>query len=274
MRTIGMAMRIAAVILLAAVGLAGESWNLPRGTAVKDRGPRTYRFIVDYTSADTRGRVIHRQRLAAEYTRGLPGGDAVWNKVTSIESAGAAELSGSAEKRDFMEGFRYHKSSATLTDTMKPDFFKGFPPAAVLERNLVWDEEAMEMFGQDQFEHLKLNQPYRVLSAQEVDMPGVGKFQNRDVQLVWTGRSERNGQDCAVIEYRAYFNPLEIANGSMNLKGRSHYWGQIWVSLATKQIEYATIYEDVLGEMKWPGQDPPQVINVFRSGVFEPVAQK
>jgi hypothetical protein len=43
--------------------------------------------------------------------------------------------------------------------------------------------------------------------------------------------------------------------------------------LATKQIEYATLYEDVLGEMKLIGQDA-RVINIFRSGVFEPVTQK
>jgi len=27
----------------------------------------------------------------------------------------------------------------------------------------------------------------------------------------------------------------------MNLKGRSDYWGEIWVSLTTKQIEYGTL---------------------------------
>jgi hypothetical protein len=104
-------------------------------------------------------------------------------------------------------------------------------------------------------------------------MPGVGTFQNRDVVLTWTGRSRRNGTGCALIEYRAFFNPLEIANGAMTLKGRSHYWGEIWVSLSTKQIEYATLYEDVLGELKL-GQDPSRTISVFRSGIFEPVTRR
>ena len=40
----------------------------------------------------------------------------------------------------------------------------------------------------------------------------------------------------------------------MTLKGRSHYWGAIWVSLASRQIEYATLQEDVLGEMTLTGQ--------------------
>ena len=51
----------------------------------------------------------------------------------------------------------------------------------------------------------------------------------------------------------------------MTLKARSDYWGQIWVSLATKQIEYATLYENVGGEMKLAGQNTTQVINCSAS---------
>ncbi len=170
-----------------------------------------------------------------------------------------------------MEGFRYANDPGS---TLKPDFFKGFPPAAVFERNLVWDTGMIEIFGQHFFEHLKLNEPYHTPSNQDVNMPGVGVFRNRDVVLEWIGRSQRNGQDCALINYEAFFNPLEIANGGMILKGRSDYWGEIWVSLGTKQIEYGTINESVVGEMKLPGQDATQIINVFRVGTFEPVSAK
>jgi hypothetical protein len=43
------------------------------------------------------------------------------------------------------------------------------------------------------------------------------------------------------------------------------------VSLSSRQIEYATLHEDVLGEMTLAGQDAPQTISVFRSGIFEPL---
>jgi hypothetical protein len=85
----------------------------------------------------------------------------------------------------------------------------------------------------------------------------------------WNGLTVREWS--AAINYRAFFNPLVIDNGGMNIKGRSDYWGQIWVSLATKQIQYATLYENVAGEMKLAGQDTPQLLNVFRIGTFEPV---
>lgn len=259
------------VLLTSACVLAG-SWSLPRGV-VKDDGPRTYRWTVEYSTSNTTGQVIRRQRVSANYTRGLPGGDTVWTNVSQIDSDGPDEPSGSPQKREFMEGFRYHTSPSGASGSLAPDFFKGFPPTAVFERNLVWDTQMIELYGQSQFEHLKLNQPYHLVSAQ-MNMPGVGTFRNRDVQLTWMGRSKHNGRDCALMGYSAYFNPLEITNGAMKLQGRSHYWGQIWVALATRQIEYATLYEDVLGELSVTGQDAPQVVSVFRSGIFEPVITK
>jgi hypothetical protein len=250
---------------------SAQTWSLPQGTAVKDSEPRTYRFTVDYNMAGSKGEISHRVRLTGDYTRGLPAGDVLWKNVAQADADGATAPFAAAQKRDFMEGFRYRDDAAS---TMKPDFFKGFPPTAVFERNLVWDTVMLEMFGQNFFEHLKLNEPYHSLSDQDVNMANVGTFHNRDVVLEWVGRSQRNGQDCALIAYQAFFNPVEIVNGGMTLKGRSDYWGQIWVSLATKQIEYATLYENVAGEMKVAGQDAPQAINVFRSGVLEPLPAK
>jgi hypothetical protein len=248
-----------------------EAWSLPQGTVVKDAGPRTYRFTVDYNMANTKGEINHRARLTGDYKRGLPGGEVVWTNVTQADVDGATAPFPAAQKRDFMEGFRYHND---MGSTMQPDFFKAFPPTAVFERNLVWDTGMMEMFGQNYFDRLKLNEPYHSASNNDVNMPDVGTFHNRDIVLTWIGRSIRNGQDCAVIRYEAFFNPLELANGGMSLKGRSDYWGEIWVSLATKQIEYGTLNEIVVGEMKLPGQDAAQVIDVFRIGTLEPVSAK
>lgn len=256
---------------LLAQSSSAQSWSLPQGAAVKDTGPRTYRFTVDYNTANSKGETLLRQRLTGDYTRGLTDGEVVWNNVSQADADGPTAPFGAPQKRGFMEGFRYHDD---LLSTMNPDFFKGFPPTAVRERNLVWDTGMIESFGQNSFDHLKLNEPYHTLSSEDVNMPGVGTFRNRDVVLEWIGRSQRNGRDCAVINYQAFFNPLEIVNGGMTLKGRSDYWGQIWVSLATRQIEYGTLYESVVGEMKLPGQDTPQIINVFRSGTFEPVSAK
>ena len=254
-----------------AQALSAQIWTLPQGTTVKDNGPRTYRFSVDYNTANTKGEMVHRQRVTGDYTRGLAGGEVMWKNVSVADVDGSSAPFPAAQKRDFMEGFRYRNE---LGSTMKPDFFKGFPPIAVVERNLVWDTAMIETFGQNYFDHLKLNEPYHNSADQDVTMPDVGNFHIRDIVLEWIGRSQRGGQDCAVIKYQAFFNPLEIASGGMTLKGRSDFWGEIWVSLATKQIEYGTLYEVVMGEMKLPGQDTTQVIDVFRNARFEPMGTK
>ena len=245
-----------------------QTWDLPHATAVKDQGPRSYHFSVIYYTANRTGEVIHRQQVTTDYTRGLPNGEVQWRNVVDAQVDGATAPFPATPKSDFMEGFRYRND---IGATMAPDFFKSFPPTAVMERNLVWDTGMFEIFGQNYFDDLKLNVPLHIDADQDVKMPNVGTFHNRDVVLEWVGRSQRNGQDCALIDYRAFFNPLQIATGGMTLNGRSDYWGQIWVSLATKQIEYATIYEEVNGEIKLPGQDAPQLLSVFRIGSFEPI---
>jgi hypothetical protein len=256
---------------LMAQSLPAQAWTLPQGTTVKDTGPRTYRFTVEYNVANAKGETSIRQRLTGDYTRGLAGGDVMWNNVAQAEAMGPTVPFAAPQKRDFMEGFRYNNA---LASSMKPEFFKGFPPTAVMERNLVWDTGMIEYFGQGYFDHLKLNQPYQILSEQDVNMPDVGRFRNHNVVLEWVGRSQRDGQECALIRYEAFLNPLELATGGMSLKGRSEYWGEVWVSLATKQIEYGTVNESVVGEMKLPGQETTQVMNVFRTATFEPVSPK
>lgn len=246
------------------------AWSLPQGSTVKDNGPRTYRMIVDYNTADMKGEIMLRQRVIGEYTRGLPNGDVSWKNVTVAEAVGKSVSFGPAQKREFMEGFRYHVGA----DTLKPGFFNGFPTTAVFERNLVWDTGMIEDFGQKHFEHLKLNVLYHTGANDDVQMPDIGTFHNRDVVLEWVGLSERNGQKCALIKYHAFFNPLEIATGGMTLNGRSDYWGDAWVSLSTKQIEYGTIYEVVVGEMRLPNQETTQVVNIFRQATLEPVSAK
>jgi hypothetical protein len=271
MRTKHTAFRIMRLVMLSATVLLAESSKLPAGMAVKDKGPRTYRFTVEYSTGSTKGDVMSRQRLTGEYTRGLPGNEVVWNHVTLEEATGASGPYGAAKKQEFMEAFRYQNDNSAA---FKPGFFKDFPPQAVIDRNLVWDAGMIEMFGQTQFEHLQLNVPYSFLMNQILELPEVGSFENRNVVLEWIGKSERNGEPCALITYKAYFNSLDVNESGIKLKGRSNYWGEIWVSLNTKQIEYSTLYEDILGELKLPGQDSLQVINVFRAGTFAPVDRK
>ena len=153
MRTSAASSLVAILLLWAAPNLvgqpsSGQMWNLPQGTAVKDSGPRTYRFTVNYNTANTKGETIYRQRVAGEYTRGLPNGEVAWKNVSVTNAAGATAAFPTPKLSDFMEEFHYHND---LGSTMKPDFFKGFPLTAVVERNLVWDTGMLEVYGQKLF---------------------------------------------------------------------------------------------------------------------------
>ena len=254
---------------LAAI-LLSASWKLPPTAVIKGNGTRIYRFLIDYTYSDLAGHIRRRERVSADYTRGLPGDERAWNRVSVAQAPGADSPFGPAENRPWMENFRYRMTDPS--ETTKPGFFKALPPTALQERNLVWDTQMFETFGQTQFGHLRLNEPYPFISSQDVQLAGSGTFRNKDVQLTWIGFSERNHKRCALIDYRAFFNPLQITSSGFDFKGRSHYWGQIWVATSTRQIEYGTLYEDVLGEVKLPNQDAPLITNVFRSGTFEPIS--
>jgi hypothetical protein len=246
-----------------------QPWTLPANSAVVNSGPRTYHFSIDYNTAGSAGEIVQRQRVTGDCTRGLPNNEVEWHNVGVATVLGPDASFPAPEKSAFMEGFRYHND---LAATMDPAFFKSFSPTAVVERNLVWDTGMFESFGQSYLDKFKLNVPLHAAGKdQDVNMPQVGTFRNHDIVLEWVGRSRRNGQDCVLIEYRAFFNPVNIDGGGIALKARSDYWGEIWVSAASKQIEYATLYEEVTGQIKLPGRDVAQPLNVFRVGSFEPV---
>jgi len=246
-----------------------QSWTLPSHLTVIDSGPRTYHFSIDYNTANAVGQIVQRQRITGDYTRGLKNNEVEWHNVGIAATSDATDTFSKPENSAFMEGFRYRNDPGA---TMAPTFFQTFPAAAFMERNLVWDTAMFESFAQNYFEKLRLNLPLHTdAKDQDVQLAGVGTFRNHDIVLEWVGFSSRRGENCALIEYRAFFNPVNI-NAGVTMKARSDYWGELWVSVATKQIEYATLYEEVTGQLTVPGQNGPQPLNVFRVGTFEPVS--
>lgn len=244
--------------------------RLPGDLKLREVGRQKYRFTCDYFNLDTTGNISSKERVTAEYTRHIEGDKARWNNVTVAQCDGSAQDFPPGQPLVFMEGLTYRPPGPT--DALPHDFFSEFPPGAAHERNLVWDTHMIEAFGQGFFAKLSLNTPHHVAPA-EVPLAGAGTLQNTDIQLTWTGISQKNQQMCALIHYQVFFNKLRISMPEMGLAGRSHSWGDIWVSLATKQIEYATLYEDVLGEFTTDTYPSARVVNTFRSGVLERSAQ-
>src|SRR6202790_240041 len=101
--------------------LPKQDWQLPQGVAVKDTAARLYRFTVDYNTANAQGAIVHRQRLTADYQRGLAGGEVRWTNVVSAGGRGLRRASAGGPKRDFMEGFH---DKNHLAPPMEADFLK------------------------------------------------------------------------------------------------------------------------------------------------------
>jgi len=234
--------------------------------ALAQAAPRTWHFTCDYYNLDLKGHLINRQRFVGDYTRGLPNDMVRWNGVAIQNGNSFEDKFAPPQKQEFMEGLTYAHSAAA-GGMLKPEFFKAFPPTAIQQRNLIWDTHMFEDFAGN-FDKLKPNEVFHLHSG-DADLAGMGTFRDHDVQLILSGTTTRNGKKCAVIDYRALFNTLDTKMPGVDMVGRSDYWGQIWLALDTREIEYATLFEEVTGQVTLSGQEKPLNIAVVRVGTFE-----
>ena len=242
-----------------AVDKAGEAFidQLPAGLQLKENEPQHYLMVTTHYNRDMYGSFINKSQVSGEYTRGLEGGKVKWNHARIVHSQSQKGDFGEGTALDFMENFSYVPSEKIL----EPSFFQGFPndQTSLMAKNLVWDMSGIEALAWICFDSLSLNQEYLAKEINgEADLAGAGTFTNEDIRLTWKGLTKTNDKLCAVIDFTAYNNPLEIDMQNFKMKGRSHYWGTIYVSLTDKQIEYASMHEDVMMDMN------SNMINAFR----------
>jgi hypothetical protein len=241
-----------------------KSGTLPQNLELKDELQK-YVVTTDHFNSDIFGNFFNKMRVKGEYTRGLENGKVKWNNCTiAMAMSRDAEFPAGAPI-SYMEDFSY----LVTADMLNPENFSTFTENSAFAKNLIWDMMAIEGFGWSAWDKLKLNEPYSAKDFNgKMDLAGQGSFENKDVVFTWTGISKRNSENCAVIEYRTMNNPLDYSGEGMTMKGRSHYWGTIWVSLQDKQIEHAVLYEDVVMEMNLPGQTNKQIMNATREISF------
>lgn len=71
-------------------------------------------------------------------------------------------------------------------------------------------------------------------------------FQSSRLKFVWSGITEHNGETCALVEYYSLYNPMVTkSEDGAKAYARSLYWGEFWISLEDKQVEYSKMIEDV-----------------------------
>lgn len=235
--------------------------SLPQSLELKDEVQK-YKVVTNHINGDIFGNFFNKMQVKGEFTRALAGGKVKWNNVTAAMSMQPDGNYPEGEKLEYMENFMYGPSE----EMIQPEKFENFTGMyTAFAKNLVWDMLGIEGLAWAHFEKLKLNKPFQATDFNgELDLAGQGTFENKNMLLTWTGISEMNGELCALIEYRTFNNPLEFSSEETDMKGLSHYWGNIWVSLEDKQIEHATMLEIVSAEMSFPGQTNKQVMAITR----------
>jgi len=241
-----------------------KAGKLPQNLELKNE---LQKFVVttDHFNTDIFGNFFNKIRIKGDYTRGLPDEQVKWNNVSVAMSMSRNDEFSAGSPVAYMENFSYKVSE----DMLKPEKFSTFTEHSAYTKNLVWDMMGIEGLAWVNFNDLELNKPFKATFFNgKMDLAGMGSFENKDMVITWTGITERNGEYCAVIEFRTMNNPLEFTDDGMSMKGRSHYWGTIWVSVEDKQVEHAVLFEDVVLEMNLPGQTGKQIIDAVREISF------
>jgi hypothetical protein len=226
--------------------------ELSGGKVVNDGKLQKYRMTAVYTNKDLYGNFTGKQKISGEYTRGFENGYVVWNNILISGSNNFSEPFPSGTRQDYMENFKYVPSS----EMINTGAFKGFPAGTetVFARNLVWDMMMIENFAWDYTDSLKLNRIYIIPEIKgEFAMSDIGNYSHQSIQICWTGISVVNNKLCALIEYRALDNKIELSVDQIKTKGTEQYWGTIWVALEDKQVEYAEIYGGTIQEIEVTG---------------------
>lgn len=246
--------------------LEGQLASLPSYEAGDAQAPQTYRLEYRFFNRDVAGATGSRTCVTADYTRGLEGNMIRWSNVLIASADGADTPMPVGDPLEVMDGFQYGISEEIVQESL----YERFPANDLrdLVKTMVWDGMMIEMFDMmlPGFDQLTLNEfhPVPEYDGFEVEMCEWGSLKMRDLNLKWSGVSRVNDEPCALVLYQSMSNPVD----AFAIKGRSCYWGQVWISLEDWQIECLTMNEDVVLEVP-AGDGESHVLDIQRQIRFE-----
>ena len=225
--------------------------KLPKELMLNKSLVQNYRMITDYYDYDLKANFIRKARVVGDFSCGLSGDSVKWENVYISQTNDLDVPFPKGQAQTSMDGFTYLQSEEVVSEK----FFDKIPNIDFRLKNMVWDMFGFEIFAYAYWDSLKLNKEFcaNTLNA-EVQMGADGTFENKDIRLTWLGVTKLNNELCAIIKYSQMNGPLKLDVENIKMIGRSHYWGEIYVSLTDKQIEYASLTEDVVTDVILKGQ--------------------
>ena len=224
--------------------------QLPRNIEIDKSKPKSYTMTTDYYDYDLQANFIRKSRVIGNLTCYLKGDTVKWNNVFISQTSDFDAPFPKGQNQSCFENFKYVQSEKILGE----ETFSKIPQIDFRLKNLVWDMFGFEIFAYAYWDSLELNKEFcnHELNS-EVEMAKDGTFENKEVKLTWIGITKVNNELCAIIKYSQMNGKLSLNLENIRMKGRSHYWGEVYVSLSDKQIEYATLSEDVISDVTFKG---------------------
>lgn len=218
------------------------------------------------------GNKINCNAVKATYITGLKNDSVSWKDVSLAQINDFQQKDFNGTDLQSFNGFTYKINE---TNFLNDDFYKTIPPEQRdLAKWLVSDAIQMQGLAWYVFDSLTYNKPFipKLLNNYDIKFKDWVTFTSRYQKLIWSGITKYNNEECAIIKFESLYNPLKIDNNQMSVKGRSLYYGEIWISLSDKQVEYATMVEDVIMKLKSSLFPDEQLIDLQREIIFNKVA--
>lgn len=209
--------------------------------------------------------------VKATYLTGLTNDSVGWKNVSMAQINDFQQKDFKGTILPSFNAFRYKVSE---TNFLKDDFYKNLPAEVKdLAKWLVSDAIQMQGLAWYVFDSLEFNKEFvpKFLKNNSIKFDDWVTFTNRYQKLIWSGITKHNNEVCAIVKFESLYNPLKIDNDQMSVKGRSLYYGEMWISLESKQVEYAVMTEDVIMRLKSASFPQEQLIDLQREIVFNKV---
>lgn len=214
------------------------------------------------------GTKINCNAVKATYIVGSENDYVEWKNVSlaQIDDFKQAQFNGT--DLPCFDDFSY---KAMDTAFLSKKFYKNIPlEQRDLAKWLVSDAVQMQGLAWYVFDSLEFNKDFypRLLENYDVKFEDWVTFTNRYQKLIWSGITQHNDEVCAIVKFESYFNPVKIDNEQMSVEGRALYYGEMWISLEDKQVEYASMLEDDILKLRSSLFPEEQLIDLQREIVF------
>lgn len=235
-------------------------------------GIQKYKVSLKWQNLDAiNGNKINCNAVKATYTVGLENDSVSWEDVSLAQINDFQQVDYDGTNLPSFNDFSYKINE---TNFLKEEFYKTIPLGQRdLAKWLVSDAIQMQGLAWYIFDSLVYNKPFIpvFLNNYEVKFKDWVTFTSRYQKLIWSAVAKYNNEVCAIIKFESLYNPLKIENNQMSVKGRSLYYGEIWISLSDKQVEYVTMVEDVIMKLKSSLFPEEQLIDLQREIIFNKV---